>query len=380
MYSAMSVRVLVSFFFAGVVSGCGAEPAPGGDGSGGARAGTGGAGASSGGASSGTGGTGSGAGAGDATIRIDDPVPGWASQDGGTTGGGTDLAGATTVRTSSELASALDGGGIILLEPGTYDFPDEDGLRPQSNTTLIGTAPGALINGHIELRGVNNIIIRNIAVQGLPCSTFDECRAGEDAVQIVEGAHHIWLDHMDIYDGQDGNCDATTGSDFITISWSQFRYTSSTKEHAFSNLIAGSDGETESRGKLRMTYMYSWWGKGVRERQPRGRFGKVHVYNNYYNTDRSDGYVIGPGVEIQMIVENNQMDVPSVLEAFTDSFEDETTAYRATGNEGTAMGLNKEKGSVFQVPYDYALLPTAQVKGVVTAPSGGAGNTVTLAR
>jgi pectate lyase len=266
------------------------------------------------------------------------------------------------------------------VEPGTYDFPDEDGLRPTSNTTIIGTAPGVLLKGHIELRTVSNIIIRNIAVQGYPCGAFEACRAGEDAVQVVEGTHHVWLDHLDIFDGQDGNCDITVGSDFVTVSWSQFRYTSSTKEHAFSNLIAGSDGETESRGKLRITYMNSWWGKGVRERQPRGRFGKVHVFNNYYSTDRSDGYVIGPGVEIQMVIENNLMEVPSVLQALTDSFEDATTAYVATGNEGTAQGLNKKKGTVFSVPYQYKLVSASEVKALVTATACGAGNRCVLAR
>ncbi len=309
-----------------------------------------------------------------------DPVPGWASQDGGTTGGGTELGSAVTVDTAADWDAALSRGGIILVEPGTYEFPSEDGLRPESDTTIIGTAPGVHLKGHIELRGVNNVIIRNIAVQGYPCSTFDECRAGEDAVQIVEGSHHIWLDHLDIFDGQDGNCDVTKGSDFVTVSWSQFHYTSSTKEHAFSNLIAGSDGETESRGKLRITYMNSWWGKGVRERQPRGRFGKVHVFNNYYSTDRTDGYLIGPGVEIEMVVENNLMEVGSSLEAFTDSFEDETTAYRATGNEGTARGLNKEKGSVFAVPYPYDLVPASLVRDLVTSEDCGAGNRCILRR
>jgi pectate lyase len=69
------------------------------------------------------------------------------------------------------------------------------------------------------------------------------------------GAHHVWLDHVDISDGQDGNCDITRGGDFITISWSKFWYSSSDKEHQFSNLIAGSDDEPESVGKLRITYM-----------------------------------------------------------------------------------------------------------------------------
>jgi pectate lyase len=320
-----------------------------------------------------------------ATIRIDDPVPGWASEEGGTTGGGTDLGSAVTVSTTSELEGALAGGGIILVQPGEYDFTlarvEDDGMRPQSNTTIIGTAPGVIINGGIQIRGQNNIIVRNVQVKGEFCATFDECRAGQDAFLVADDSHHVWVDHVDVVDGQDGNFDIVRGADFVTASFCQFRYTRDDKPHAFSNLMAGSDGEVQNRGKLRITYMLSWWGRGVQERQPRGRFGKVHVFNNYYDTERTDGYLIGPGVEIQMVVENNQMDVSPVVPAFTESFEEGSAAYRATGNEGTAGApLNKAKGEVFQVPYEYTLLRAADVQGVVTATSGGAGTTVTLER
>jgi hypothetical protein len=61
---------------------------------------------------------------------------------------------------------------------------------------------------------------RNIAVRGYNCSdSTGDCSAGADAISILGGAHHIWLDHMAIYDGSDGNLDITQASDFITVSW-----------------------------------------------------------------------------------------------------------------------------------------------------------------
>lgn len=159
------------------------------------------------------------------SIRITDKVPGFASVSGGTTGGGTDIDGAVTVNSMSALQAAAAGESpaIILVEPGNYSGT----LAPGSNKTIIGIAPGVTINGNIRIAGsnVSNLIVRNIAMRGARCSTYDECRAGADPVYIGNGAHHVWLDHLDISDGQDGNCDITQGADYIAVSWTRFYYT-----------------------------------------------------------------------------------------------------------------------------------------------------------
>ena len=125
-------------------------------------------------------------------IRITDPVPGFASVAGGTTGGGTDLAAAVTVSTMSDLQAAVAGASpaIVLVEPGTY----QGTLSPGANKTIIGKAPGVTIRGTLRLSGaaVSNVIVRNLAVRGEPCSSYDECRAGADAVYVGNGAHHVW--------------------------------------------------------------------------------------------------------------------------------------------------------------------------------------------
>lgn len=327
------------------------------------------------------------------SIRITDRVPGWASQEGGTTGGGTNLGGAKTVRTMAELGAAISGAGIILLEPGTYtiaELGDED-LRPPSNTSIIGKAPGVLIRGSIRIEQQNNVILRNFTVQGDPCdpadchparacTPFDACRDGDDAIVINRGSHHVWVDHVDVIDGQDGNLDIVEASDLVTVSWCHFHYTDVNKPHAFSNLISSSDGSTQDRDKLRITYMKNWWGRGVQERAPRGRYGKVHVFNNFYKTERTEGYLIGPGVEIQLLIENN-MAVESPIKPFINTTAEwvKEDAYRATGNQGTAGGsLNMSKGNVFDAPYAYDLIAASEVEKVVTHANCGAGNTCVL--
>ena len=77
-----------------------------------------------------------------------------------------------------------------------------------------------------------------------------ELRRAEAAASAeVTGAQRlVWLDHLDVLDGEDGNADITKKSDFVTISWTKFRYTdksypsgTSGKSHRFSNLLGGSD-------------------------------------------------------------------------------------------------------------------------------------------
>lgn len=354
------------------VAGAGGTAGMGGGGTSGAA----GAGGVAAGGASGVGGTGGG-GTGGAppkgSIGIADRVPGYASVAGGTTGGGTDLTTAVTVSSMSQLQSAAGGTNraIILVTPGSY----EGTLSLGSNKTIIGTAPGVTLTGNISISGsnVSNVIIRNIAVRGQRCNSYDECRAGADAVYIGNGAHHVWLDHVDIADGQDGNCDLSQGSDYVTVSWAHFHYTYA-KEHRFSNLLAGSDDEPASVGKLRITYMNSHWGERVDSRQPRGRFANVHMLNNYHDT--GGGQIHGVGVDMALIAEN------SVYEESVSIFTDmgSPRGWRGTGNTGSGSSLNASRGTVFEIPYEYTPLPAGQVVAAVTSATCGAGNTCTLAR
>jgi pectate lyase len=209
-----------------------------------------------------------------------------------------------------------------------------------------------------------------MAVKGAPCATYEECRSGNDGVYIGNDSHHIWLDHFDISDGQDGNCDITHGGDYITVSWTKFWYSSKDKDHQFSNLIAGSDNEPDSVGKLQITYMNSWWGQMVETRQPRGRFGKIHMLNNLHNSADSRT-VHGVGKDMALIAENSVYNVQG--EVFTDMTSPK--GWKGTGNIGTASGLNVSQGSVFTIPYSYTPMPASKVEAAITASDCGAGNT-----
>jgi len=305
-------------------------------------------------------------------LSITDPVPGFASVAGGTTGGGTEIGAAIIVSSMSQLQDAAAGStpAIVLVQPGSYSGT----LSPGANKTIIGTGPGVTLTGNIRISGssVSNVIIRNLAVRGERCNSYDECKAGADAVYVGNGAHHVWLDHLDIADGQDGNCDVTQGGDYVTLSWSLFHYTYD-KEHRFSNLIAGSDDEPASVGKLHITYMNCHWGERVDQRQPRGRFGDIHLLNNFHDTGGSQ--IHGVGVDMALIAENCVYHENRSI--WTDMGS--PRGYRGIGNEGTASDMNASSGTVFDIPYSYTPLPASQVVAAVTAADCGAGNTCTLA-
>ncbi len=298
-------------------------------------------------------------------FTLDDVPEGWASMNGGTTGGkgGPQV----TVSSMSELKNEASSSGkkIILVKKGQYSGT----LSPKSDKTIVGIEPGVVITGNVNISGQNNIIIRNIAVRGNRCNSYDECRAGSDAVYVGNGSKNIWLDHLDIADGQDGNCDFTKAADFITVTWCKFWYTYK-KEHAFSNLIAGSDDETQSEGKLNTTFQYCWWADNVNQRQPRGRFGKIHVVNNLY-TSQNTSYACGPGFKMQMLIENN------VFKCNGNGISDAGGgAWKTVGNTGSAKNIQTSKGSVFTPPYKLSKIVSASE--VETMVKNGAGATMTL--
>ena len=302
-------------------------------------------------------------------FSISETPEGWASEAGGTTGGagGPEVTVSSMAQLQSEARSS--GKKIIIITKGTYSG---DRIPVASDKTVVGREPGVVIVGGVSVSKESNVILRNFAIQGNRCNTYDACKGGVDAMSISSNAHHVWLDHLDISDGQDGNCDITSGSDFVTVTWCKFWY-SYAKEHRYSNLISSADNVAGDKGKLNITYAYCWWADKVDQRMPRGRSGKVHVVNNLY-TSREASYACGPGVDIQMLIENNLFNNSgSAIQIFDGS---PAPAFKSVGNIGSARNIELNQGSVFTPPYTLSLLVDASEVDSMVRPA--AGNTMTL--
>ena len=242
-----------------------------------------------------------------AVTAPDLPMAGWATQNGGTTGG----AGKTVVTVSnvSDLRKYAEAGNYtIYVKPGTYTVPSKSAIKVGNNVTIYGYQGAVLAqtytgatkedNTIMNVAG-KNVIIRNLTFKGAGAVDKD---AGD--CLHVQGGTNVWLDHLDVYDGEDGNLDVINGANYVTISWTRFHYTSASKEHQFSNLIGNSDGKTSDDGKLKTTLHHNWWDDGVKERMPRVRYGQVHVANNLFTTN-SSSTCVRAGIKANLRVENN---------------------------------------------------------------------------
>ena len=318
------------------------------------------------------------------------PLIGWATASGSTTGGGN--AAPVTVTTLAALQSAVKGttAAVIyvkgVLAPGAVSIG--------SNKTIVGLC-GAEIHGHLAINKSSNVILRNIKIVGYAVgncaldpsySSATGCSSGDDAISIEGQSDHIWLDHDDISDGTDGNLDITHACDFITVSWTKFHYSSARTDptgsdstgangHRFSNLVGHSDSNaSEDTGHLTITWHHNWWADYVVERQPRVRFGRVHVFNNLY-TSVGDDYCIGVGVGANLRTENNVfVGVKTPID--TTGYSDSTSASRSTGNlySGTTGNApaDLQASSVFDPAslYTYTLDDTSGLQAAIESGAG----------
>jgi uncharacterized repeat protein (TIGR02543 family) len=292
-------------------------------------------------------------------------LAGWATQNGGTTGGGTTAP--ITVSTLADLqAQANSVGAKVIYVSGTVGSGVNTRVVVQANKTIIGL-PGAQLFGGFDIKS-NNVIIRNMKVRGPGAVDVN----GVDCITI-QSCSNVWIDHCEIWDGQDGNLDISNDANYITVSWTKFSYTSASTNHQFCNLIGSSDTRTTDRGKLKITFLGNWWAAGCKERMPRVRFGQVHVVNNYFNSV-GNNHCVRAGIEANLLVEGNYFESVSTP---VDLFENNFTAVTVRNNTfvsttGNALG----SGTAFTPPYALTVQPSANVKALVTDPSTGAGATL----
>jgi len=206
-------------------------------------------------------------------------------------------------------------------------------IRVGSNTTIVGVGKNSLIRGAwFDIRGTagvagsrTNIIIRNLTF----ADTFDcfpqwdptdgslgNWNSAYDSISLRD-SDHVWIDHNTFLDQEtadstlptyfgrlfqvhDGETDITNASDLVTVSYNRFL------GHDKVMLIGSSDSATADRNKLRVTLHHNLF-EEIGQRGPRVRFGKVHVYNNYYKPKNFDTYQysLGVGRESAIYAENN---------------------------------------------------------------------------
>ncbi|MFI6736483.1 RICIN domain-containing protein [Nonomuraea sp. NPDC050451] len=273
---------------------------------------------------------------------------GWATQGGGTTGGGN--ASPVTVNSASSLTSALSASGASVIRvSGTISCSGM--LKVTSNKTVLGNSGATIVGCGFNISQASNVIVRNL--------TFRDW--GDDAIN-VQYSTRVWLDHNSLSHGNDGAIDIKRASDYVTVSWNKFF------NHDKTMLLGHSDDNGgEDRGHLRVTYHHNWF-DGTNQRHPRVRFGNpVHVYNNYYGSVGSYGVASTEGAGV--LVEGNY------FENTEDPFhlgegDSGPGTLVARNNHFVNSGSGQSGGSVGSIPYSYSLDTASNVKSVVTAGAG----------
>lgn len=204
-------------------------------------------------------------------------------------------------------------GKLTWAEKAMMDF------KENYDVSLIGEGTDAQIEGFgLNLFRSHNIIIRNIEFRNAP----------DDCINITDPlSHHIWIDHCSFSDSpdtdpggdrHDGLLDIKHGASYITVSWCHFY------NHRKSNLIGHSENNgDEDIGRLKITYHHNWWENTV-SRNPRTRFGEIHVFNNFYdNSENIMSYGVGVTCYAHVLVEANYFErvpIPILISQVNDDY------------------------------------------------------------
>jgi pectate lyase len=322
-----------------------------------------------------------------------EPPSGYATVGPGVTGGAggpvhiiTNITGFIAAASNNPAPATL-----LILSNLTLSSGGSFYLGP--NKTLIGVGTNVTITGDLAIYGTQevsqpatNIIIRNLVF------TNPNGWGEGDGITLKYGGRHVWVDHCTFVDCSDGMLDATREADFLTVSWCRFYYTvPNFASHPDVNLIGGNDGDSTDLGKLHVTFHHNWWGAYCRERMPSVRYGRVHVYNNYFNATNNN-YCTRTRLYAEVLVENNHYEfVQNPWERLVTSGT--PGKLRASGNITNNCTWNTNyntgvSGAVVQIPdgsetltagdplglnpppYPYTLQPAADVKQAVMDGAG----------
>ncbi|NUP36099.1 MAG: pectate lyase [Streptomyces sp.] len=315
---------------------------------------------------------------------------GYASQNGGTTGG----AGGQVVRatTGAQINAALcnrasNSTPITIQVEGTINHgntskasgscntaDDVIELKQISNVTLVGVGSGAVFDQlGIHVREASNIIIQNVTVQNVKKSGTPTSNGG-DAIGMETDVHNVWVDHVSLLasggedEGYDSLFDLKDNTRYVTLSYSTLR------NSGRGGLVGHSDTDLSS---TYITYHHNLY-QNIDSRAPLLRGGTAHMYNNYYVSLNKSG--INSRVGAHAKVDNNYFkDSKDVIGTFyTDlmgywqvsgNIYDNVT-WTADGTENHPAGPDPQSNTTVSIPYSYTLDNASCVPAIVTATAG----------
>ncbi|MEJ3743052.1 polysaccharide lyase family 1 protein [Actinomycetes bacterium KLBMP 9797] len=318
-------------------------------------------------------------------------VTGYATQNGGTTGG----AGGQTVRatTGTAIHAALCGRAssstpITIQVEGTINHgnttkvsgnscntaADVIELKEISNVTIIGVGGGAVFDQlGIHIRDASNIIIQNVTVRNVKKSGSPLSNGG-DAIGMESTVRNVWVDHVTLEasggeaEGFDGLFDMKNNTQYVTLSYSILR-------NSGRGGLVGSSESDLANGFI--TYHHNLY-ENIDSRTPLLRGGVAHIYNNSYVSLHESGINSRAGARAK--VDNNYFkNSKDVLGTF---YTDQAGYWQASGNildnvtwsspgsDTNPAGPSMPSNTTVSIPYSYTLDSASCVPSVVSQTAG----------
>jgi pectate lyase len=226
---------------------------------------------------------------------------GYATMDGGTTGGGSPDAGMMTATTLDQLRTyANQVGPAVVRVSGTITIAaGEMPIEVESDKTLLPAKFGdGLLGNGFMIKDKHNVIVRNLKIA--------KALSPWDAITI-QASTNVWIDHCDLSSDRDlpkttydGLVDVVHGSSNVTLSWNYFH------DHYNPSLVGHSDTPTTTEDQaLAVTFHHNWF-RNIQSGAPRARFGHVHLFSNFYDT--IDSYSIASVMGATLLIEGNVFD------------------------------------------------------------------------
>ncbi|MDT0602507.1 pectinesterase family protein [Thalassotalea castellviae] len=298
--------------------------------------------------------------------------------------GGTTI----TVDNGADLISALSDAKssntpIIIYVDGTITDANSGSngtaidIKDMDNVSIVGVADRGEFDGiGISIRRANNIIIQNLKIH-------EVLTQGKDGISI-EGdddgstTSNIWIDHNELYgsldvdkDYYDGLIDSKSGAENITISYNYLHDSWKTSLHGHS------DNDDSPNKNRHITFHHNRF-ENLESRVPLFRFGKGHIYNNYYNNINSTAINSRMGAELHIennYFENTQNPIVSFYSSQTGSWNTSGNFFgeNVTWSTPDSGDLSAEDGtstSSYEAPYDYVLEDAQDVKAIVISNAG----------
>ncbi|MGC4869406.1 pectate lyase family protein [Micromonospora sp. DT53] len=316
---------------------------------------------------------------------------GYATQNGGTTGG----AGGQTVRatTGTAIHAALCGRAssstpITIEVTGTINHGNTSKvsgsscntaagvieLKQISNVTIIGVGSGAVFDQlGIHIRDSSNIIIQNVTVRNVKKSGSPTSNGG-DAIGMESTVRNVWVDHVNLEasggesEGYDGLFDMKDNTQYVTLSYSVLR-------NSGRGGLVGSSESDLSNGFI--TYHHNLY-ENIDSRTPLLRGGVAHIYNNHYVSLHESGINSRAGARAR--VENNYFrDSKDVLGTFYTNERGywqvagnvfDNVTWSSAGSENYPAGPNPTSNTTVSIPYSYSLDGASCVPDVVRQTVG----------